>query len=210
MRKEVGVNIQPHFSCWEFCFLALKDIGLVSDKQLDDLCYIVYKINEKNESEEVEVTLANALFKLPIESYREFSQDSLPTPGDFSLFQKKHRVRHYYASICIDHEGGFIGLEDGECVRKGNFTKYDTLKEDWSWDPEDDLEMFAPEHVYYVPVTEVALNIQNFLETHQNVLGLKEIEPKKTEDEVLQALKETQYEQLVEDINWATSMIILK
>ncbi|KTD42212.1 hypothetical protein [Legionella parisiensis] len=205
--EQANCDDQPHLSCWEFCFLALKDIGLVSEKQLDDLCYIVYKINEKSPTKEIEITLAHALFNAPLENYRKFSKDSLPAPGDFLLFQKNHASRPYHCSICIDKEGGFIGLNDDECVKQGNVTKYSTLQEDCTWDPEEDDEMWAPESVYYVPVSEIARNIQHFIETYQNIIALKKTEPRKTEEKLLEELGETQYEQLVSDIRIYSGVI---
>ncbi|WP_298624266.1 hypothetical protein [uncultured Legionella sp.] len=199
---------QPHLCCWDFCFLALKDIGLVSEKQLNDLCYIIYKINEKSLTNEVEMTLAHALFKESLDNYRQFSTDSLPAPGDFLLFQKNHASRPYHCSISTDNKGGFIELNDNECVKRGNFTKSCTLQKNWTWDPEEDDEMWAPERVYYVPVSEVSRNIQHFIETHQNILALKNTEPKKTEDTLLADLAKTQYEDLVSDVQWCNSMIL--
>ncbi|CDZ76440.1 hypothetical protein BN59_00709 [Legionella massiliensis] len=209
--KAAHVDEQPHLCCWEFCFLVLNDIGLVSKEQLDELCYIVHKINEKSLAQEIEITLLQALFKLPLENYRKFvkgSLDSLPSPGDFLVFQKHHMLRPYHASICIDNKGGHIELYDGECVKKANIAECDNLIEDGSWDPEEDSEIDAPESVYYVPVSEVTLNIQSFIARHQDILALKQIEPPKALEDIIQELEGTQYAQLVKDLDWADSLIV--
>ena len=198
---------QPHMNCWEFCFLALNDIGLVSEQQLDDLCYIIYKINTQSETEEIAITLAQALYTSSIENYRKFSIDSLPSPGDFLLFKKNHMQHPYHAAICIDKEGGYIELNNDKPVKRNNLTNYND-SEDVSWDPEDeDEEMYAPEKLYYLPVSEVQQNIKKFIHSHRDILALKDIEPKKTSAELLNELEETQYKQLINNMEWVNSFL---
>lgn len=204
---EASISNQPYMNCWEFCFLALKDIGLVSEKELDDLCYIIYKINKQSPTEEMVITLAEALYTSSLENYRKFSKDSLPSPGDFLLFKKNHMQIPYHCSICIDTEGGYIELNREQCVKKNNLTNYDDLEEDSEWDQEEHDDMFAPGKLYYVPVSEVRQNIQNFIHRHRYILALKEIEPKETSAQLLNALEGTQYEQLVNNMEWVDSIL---
>jgi hypothetical protein len=204
---DVNTNTQPFMNCWEFCFLVLKDTGLVSEKQLDELCYIIHKINKQSPTEEVVITLAQALYTSPLKNYRKFSKESLPSPGDFLLFKKNHMEIPYHCSICIDTEGGYIELSSEQCVRKNNLKNYDDdLEEDSEWDPEEDPE-FAPGKLYYVPVREVRQNIQNFIHHHRNILALKEMEPKNSSAELLNDLEGTQYEYLVNNIEWVNSIL---
>lgn len=42
-------DTNPHLSCWDFCFLTMKDIGIVTEQQIDDLCYIIYTTNQLNQ-----------------------------------------------------------------------------------------------------------------------------------------------------------------
>ncbi|HHF7360992.1 TPA: hypothetical protein ACPSKQ_003279, partial [Legionella feeleii] len=156
-------NENPHLCCWEFCLLVLNDINMISKEQIDDLCYIVYTINEQNQEQNEEdsnqlLTLADALFN-PDGSYKCYSPDHLPSPGDLLIFRKVEPVlladstednpryysclatdtreqigsesRPYHCSIATDNQGNHIGLDsEEEYVKKKSFITLSSLKQD--------------------------------------------------------------------------------
>lgn len=77
-----------HLCCWDFCFLVLNDVGIVTEQQIDDLCYIIYMKNkELDEEDNNQLTLADALLN-PDSAYQAYASDNLPSPGDLLVFKK--------------------------------------------------------------------------------------------------------------------------
>lgn len=207
--KERYVNKNNlHLSCWDFCFLVLNDIGLVTKNQLDDLCYIIYKTNQKNfpddESNDAAtddlLTMAHALFKLPYSNYKDYSSGKLPSAGDLLIYKKFDKNRPYHCAIATDNDGGLIGLED-ECVGSENIRDIRTIQSNYEMDFEDydpiEDEIYAPGNIYYVPLEQIAKNVCTFIENNIKILALKKIEPKEPEEKLIKALIHTQHDDLV-------------
>lgn len=173
-RERSDANL--HMCCWDFCFLVLKDIGIVTEQQIDDLCYIVYIFNELNANMDgiARLSLADALLS-PDGVYKDYFSGHLPSPGDVLIFKKIEPVLlddsteenpHYYSafatnteeqigvesppyhcSIAIDDQGGQIGLDDeDEYVRVKNFTTRKTFQKGCSFD--DDVYSFEDDGMH--------------------------------------------------------------
>lgn len=195
-RREKGVEFD--LCCWEFCCLVFFECGIVSREQIDDLCYIVYKSNEY--SEDLVLTLADAFYQAPLESYQKHCPQSLPSPGDLLIFiraygeHNAHEVSH--TAICTDNKGGYIELMS-DCVSCDNLKDFYELEAELLAE-HIEVDIYDAIFVYYVPFDEIQQNIKNFLHLHQNLLKLKKTGIK-DESEVLAALNGTKYDQLARD-----------
>lgn len=164
-------NLELHMNCWEFCFLALYDAGLVTHELLSDLCYILHASNMNRDKEQ---PLVRALYKDPLEDYKKVSGKHLPNPGDILLFVRENEDVPWHAAICIDEQGAFIDLLGGS-TRKRNISKLSAT-------------------LYLIPLDNVVDNIKHFIGSHKNIQDPPE---KITEEALLLELKKTQHRNLL-------------
>lgn len=162
--------------CWEFCYLALMDAGVVTEDQMDTLCILVEVIERQAQQH---FCIADAWYKGDLYEHKTIQQSGQsPSPGDLLIFSRQSRPIH--AGISLGGED-MMDLSYSRGVAKGKYTE---------------IKGYL---IYSFPCGSIATNIKNFIHENRIFYTFYSAFPK-CEEEMAELLAESQYRNLLPEI----------